>query len=48
MTPSHLFVYTSGIEAYVVPRRAFPDEATFSTFVDAIAERSGVDFQDVG
>ena len=48
ITPSHLFIYTSGIEAYVVPRRAFPDEATFSTFLGNIAERSGVDIQRVG
>lgn len=42
-TPSHLFVYTSGIEAYVVPRRAFANESDFTAFVDAIGKRSGVD-----
>ena len=45
VTPSHLFVYTSGIEAYVVPRRAFPEEAAFNAFVDTVAKRSGVDIQ---
>lgn len=47
-TPSHLFVYTSGIEAYVVPRRAFPNETEFIAFVAAIRERSGVDVQACG
>jgi hypothetical protein len=41
-TPSHLFIYTGGIEAYVVPRRAFRGDSEFSEFVDAIAGRSGV------
>lgn len=41
-TPSHLFVYTSGIEAYVVPRQAFSREPDFKSFVDLVAERSGV------
>ena len=41
-TPSHLFVYTSGIEAYVVPRHAFQAESQFKVFVDRISERSGV------
>ena len=42
-TASHLFVYTSGIEAYVVPRRAFSTESEFNEFIDAIAKRSGVE-----
>lgn len=46
--PSHLFVYTSGIEAYVVPRRAFQNEADFKAFVDAIGKRSGVEVQASG
>jgi len=41
-TPSHLFVYTSGIEAYVVPRRAFQAASEFKLFVDRISEHSGV------
>jgi len=44
-TPSHLFVYTSGIEAYVVPRRAFPTESELNAFVDVIRKRSGVTAQ---
>lgn len=47
-TPSHLFVYTSGIEAYVVPRRAFSTESEFRAFVDTIAEHSGVGVQTYG
>jgi len=47
-TRSHLFVYTSSIEAYVVPRRAFSTESEFNTFVDAITERSGVEGQACG
>ncbi len=47
-TPSHLFVYTSGIEAYVVPRRAFSTESEFKAFVDKIAEHSGVEVQACG
>lgn len=47
-TPSHLFVYTSGIEAYVVPRRAFQHETEFRAFVDVICERSGVEVQATG
>ena len=42
-TRLHLFVYTSGIEAYVVPRRAFSTEFEFKAFVDTIAKRSGVE-----
>ena len=44
-TPLHLFVYTSGIEAYVVPRRAFSTESEFNTFVEVITERSGLEVQ---
>ena len=44
-TPSHLFVYTSGIEAYVVPRRAFSTDSEFNTFVDVVKERSGGEVQ---
>jgi hypothetical protein len=47
-TPSHLFVYTSGIEAYVVPRRAFSTDSEFNAFVDAVRERSDVEVQACG
>lgn len=47
-TPSHLFVYTSGIEAYVVPRRAFSTESEFNAFIDVIRERSGTEVQACG
>ncbi|MCA9188305.1 MAG: YcxB family protein [Pirellulaceae bacterium] len=46
--PSHLFVYTSGIEAYVVPRRAFSTESEFNAFVDVLTERSAVEVQACG
>ena len=42
MTPQHLFVYTSGIEAFVVPRRAFETESEFNDVAQAIAQHSGV------
>ncbi|MEX1231431.1 MAG: YcxB family protein [Planctomycetaceae bacterium] len=41
-TPQHLFVYTSGIEAFVVPRRAFGTDSEFNAFADAIADKCGV------
>ena len=41
-TPTHMFVYTSGVEAFVVPRRAFATEAEFRDFAEAIARNSGV------
>jgi hypothetical protein len=41
-TQSHLFVYTSGIEAYIVPRRAFSSDAEFNAFVDVVTKRSGI------
>ncbi|MHB8866317.1 MAG: YcxB family protein [Pirellulaceae bacterium] len=40
-TPRYLFVYTSGIEAFVVPRRAFHTEPEFNEFANVIASRSG-------
>lgn len=42
VTPSHLFVYTSGIEAFVVPRYAFATEVEFENFLETITQRSGV------
>jgi hypothetical protein len=41
-TPSHLFVYTSSIEAYIIPRRAFSTDSDFQAFIDIIAKHSGV------
>lgn len=40
-TPRYLFVYTSGTEAFVVPRRAFQTEAEFNEFAASIANQSG-------
>jgi hypothetical protein len=40
ITADHLFVYTSGVEAFVVPRRAFGSETAFDQFVQYIAEHS--------
>jgi hypothetical protein len=42
MTRDHLFVYTSGVEAYVVPRRAFSAESEFEDLANTIAEYSAV------
>jgi hypothetical protein len=42
ITRDYLFVYTSGIEAFVVPRRAFSTDTEFKNFTDAIAKHSGV------
>ena len=41
-TPSHLFIYTAGIEAYIVPHRAFSRESAFLSFVNTINQHSGV------
>ena len=35
VTDQHLFVYTNAIEAVIVPRRSFPNEASFTSFVEA-------------
>ena len=43
ITSQHLFVYTSGTEAFVVPRRAFESDSDFSSFAQQIAERSRVE-----
>ncbi len=44
---NHLFIYTSGIEAFVVPKRAFDTDDGFNTFVQAIADRSGATVEPV-
>ena len=41
-TQDHLFVYTSGIEAFVIPTRAFQTSDECLEFQGAISERSGV------
>jgi len=42
----YLFIYTSGIEAFVVPRRAFALDAEFNAFAEYAVNHSGVDAQD--
>lgn len=41
-TQDHLFIYTSGIEAFVVPTLAFQTSEECLNFQEAISERSGV------
>ena len=41
-TQDHLFVYTSGIEAFVIPTRAFQTSQECLEFQRGISERSGV------
>ncbi|MCC6507458.1 MAG: YcxB family protein [Pirellulaceae bacterium] len=41
-TPTHLFIYATGLIAFIVPRRAFFDEADFKRFVKAIEDRAPV------
>ncbi len=43
-TNNHVFVYLSGVEAFVIPRRALDDDA-FCDFVTYIAQHSGVKVQ---
>ena len=45
VTQEYLFIYTSGIEAFVVPRRAFPSSTDFNAFVQHVADQSSVDIQ---
>lgn len=42
VTDTHAFVYTSAVEAFVLPRRAFESSDGFQQFVDALSERAGV------
>jgi len=44
-TSTHLFVYTSGIEAFVIPRRAFAVDVEFLRFADTIAQYAGIKIQ---
>jgi hypothetical protein len=41
-TKAHLFVYTSGVEGFVIPRRAFGSESDFEQFVRFVAKQSNV------
>ena len=43
ITSQHLFVYTSGTEAFIVPRRAFESDSDFNSFAQQISERSRVE-----
>ncbi len=43
--PEYLFVYTSGIEAFVVPRRAFATDSEFDAFARHVSDRSSVNLQ---
>jgi YcxB-like protein len=45
LTPQHLFVYTSGIEAFVVPRSAFSTVSDCDAFAKTICDNSGVQLQ---
>ena len=47
VAPKHLFIYTSGIEAFVVPRRAFTSDVDFNSYIQQIADQSNVDLQNV-
>ena len=47
VAPEHLFVYTSGVEAFVVPRHAFTSDVDFNSFVQQIADQSNVGIQNV-
>ncbi|MBL7042706.1 MAG: YcxB family protein [Pirellulaceae bacterium] len=42
LTPHHIFVYTSSIEAFILPKRAFEDDRHSREFVDQIAKYAGV------
>ena len=45
VTQEYIFIYTSGIEAFVVPRRAFSSSTDFNAFVQHVADQSSVDIQ---
>ncbi len=42
VTDTHAFVYTSAIEAFLLPGRAFQAPGAFQQFIDELLERSGV------
>ena len=39
-TKTHLFIYATGMIAFVLPRRAFGDDVEFNRFVKAVQDRS--------
>ena len=41
-TNTHLFIYATGLIAFVLPKRAFTNDAEFNRFVKAIEDRSSV------
>jgi len=43
VTDTHAFIYTSAVEAFVLPRRAFHSADAFQEFVNEVSERGGVD-----
>ena len=47
VTGTHAFIYTSSIEAFVLPRRAFGSTHDFDRFVEQVSQRAGVESQDV-
>lgn len=47
ITPSHLFIYTSGVEAFVVPRTAFPGDQDSIYFCEYILKCSDLTGHDV-
>jgi energy-coupling factor transporter transmembrane protein EcfT len=42
MIPEHLFLYTSGITALVIPRRAFESEKDLDNFVQLFSDKTDV------
>ncbi len=42
MTPDYLFLYTSGITALVIPRRAFESEKDLEDFIQLFSEKTDV------
>lgn len=46
-TPEHLFIYTSAIEAFVIPRRAFASDLEFANFVLEVSSRSGIPNEEI-
>lgn len=44
-TRDHAFVYTSGVEAFIIPRQSFTSTVTFEDFLQEIARRSEVEIK---
>jgi hypothetical protein len=47
VTATHVFIYTSAIEAFVLPQRAFTSSEEGRQFVEQVSQRSGVQPEDV-